>query len=70
MKSYKPWAPTQFFLLPPSPLEWLPEGHLAYFVLDARGFRRFSFRGLVKVTGNGLIGEVAAPNLAGVWNRL
>jgi transposase len=24
----------QSFLLPPSPLEWLPEGHLAYFVLE------------------------------------
>ena len=34
MKSYRPWSPTQSFLLPPSPLEWLPEGHLAYFVLD------------------------------------
>src|SRR6187551_581208 len=26
--------PEQSFLLPPSPREWLPEGHLAYFVLD------------------------------------
>ena len=34
MKSYRPWSPTQSFLLPPSPLEWLPEGHLAYFVLE------------------------------------
>lgn len=33
-KSYRPWAPTQPFLLPPSPLEWLPEGHLALFILD------------------------------------
>lgn len=33
-KSYRPWAPRQSFLLPPSPLEWLPEGHLAYFMLD------------------------------------
>jgi transposase len=33
-KEYQPWAPRQAFLLPPSPLEWLPEGHLAYFVLD------------------------------------
>jgi transposase len=33
-KSYRPWMPTQSFLLPPSPLEWLEEGHLAYFVLD------------------------------------
>jgi transposase len=34
MKSYRPWSPSQSFLLPPSPEEWLPEGHLAYFVLD------------------------------------
>lgn len=33
-KSYRPWAPTQSFLLPPSPLDWLAEGHLAYFVLE------------------------------------
>ncbi len=34
MKSYRAWSPTQSFLLPPSPLELLPEGHLAYFVLE------------------------------------
>ena len=34
MKSYRPYSPEQSFLLPPSPREWLPEGHLAYFVLD------------------------------------
>jgi len=34
MKSYRAWNPGQSFLLPPSPLEWLPEGHLAYFVLE------------------------------------
>ena len=33
-KRYKPWAPEQAFLLPPSPLDWLPEGHLAHFILD------------------------------------
>jgi len=33
-KHYRPWTPTQSFLLPPSPLDWLPEGHLAYFILD------------------------------------
>jgi transposase len=26
--------PEQSYLLPPSPMEWLPEGHLAYFVLE------------------------------------
>ena len=33
-KEYRPWAPRQSFLLPPSPLDWLPEGHLAYFILE------------------------------------
>lgn len=34
MKTYRPYSPEQSFLLPPSPAEWLPEDHLAYFVLD------------------------------------
>jgi transposase len=33
-KEYRSWCPEQAFLLPPSPMQWLPEGHLAYFVLD------------------------------------
>ena len=33
MKRYRPYAPEQSFLLPPSPDEWLPDGHLVYFVL-------------------------------------
>lgn len=33
-KSYRPWDPLQPYLLPPSPLEWLPEDHLAFFVLE------------------------------------
>lgn len=33
MKSYRPYAPEQSYLLPPSPAEWLPDGHLVYFVL-------------------------------------
>ena len=33
MKSYRPYAPEQSYLLPPSPEEWLPDGHLVYFVL-------------------------------------
>lgn len=33
-KHYRPWTPRQPYLLPPSPLEWLPPKHLAYFVLD------------------------------------
>jgi transposase len=34
VKTYRPYSPEQSFLLPPSPREWLPEGHLAYYVLD------------------------------------
>jgi transposase len=33
-KQYQIWNPSQSFLLPPSPMEWLPEGHVVYFVLD------------------------------------
>jgi transposase len=33
-KTYRPYAPGQSFLLPPSPLDWLPEDHLARFILD------------------------------------
>jgi transposase len=36
-KEYRPWNPTQAFLLPPSPLDWLPEGHLAHFILELVG---------------------------------
>ena len=34
MKTYRPYSPGQSYLLPPSPNEWLPESHLAYFVLE------------------------------------
>lgn len=33
-KRYRPWTPDQDYLLPPSPREWLPNGHLVYFLLD------------------------------------
>jgi transposase len=33
-KTYRAYEPTQSFLLPPSPLDWLPEGHLCRFILD------------------------------------
>lgn len=33
-KTYRPWEPGQSLLFPPSPLDWLPEGHLARFILD------------------------------------
>jgi transposase len=32
--SYLPYHPEQSFLLPPSLQEWLPEGHLAYYIND------------------------------------
>lgn len=33
-KTFRPWAPQQDWLLPPSPSEWLPDEHLVYFILD------------------------------------
>lgn len=33
-KTYRAYFPDQDFLLPPSPKDWLPEDHLAYFVSD------------------------------------
>ena len=33
-KTYRPYLPEQDLLLPPSLQDWLPEGHLAYFVGD------------------------------------
>ncbi len=34
-KVYRAWQPEQAWLLPPSPRDWLPEGHLVYFLMDA-----------------------------------
>jgi transposase len=33
-KTFRPWNPEQTLLLPPSPVEWLPEHHLVFFLLD------------------------------------
>ncbi len=33
-KEYRPYAPDQLLILPPSLREWLPEEHLAYFISD------------------------------------
>jgi transposase len=33
-KTYLPYTPKQSELFPPSPLDWLPQDHLAYFILD------------------------------------
>jgi transposase len=35
--SFLPYGPEQVFLLPPSPVDWLPEDHLAYQMLDIVG---------------------------------
>lgn len=32
--TFRRYAPDQSLLLPPSPRDWLPEGHLAYFISD------------------------------------
>ncbi len=34
VKTYRSYVPEQSYLLPPSPRDWLPTGHLAVFVLD------------------------------------
>jgi transposase len=34
MKTYRPWEPDRTYLLPPSTRDWLPEDHLASFLLD------------------------------------
>ncbi len=34
MKTYRPYTPRQSYLFPSSPQDWLPEGHLAYFIVD------------------------------------
>jgi len=33
-KTYRPYAPDQILLLPPSLRDWLPEDHIAYFISD------------------------------------
>jgi hypothetical protein len=43
--SYLPYEPDQDFLLPPSLSEWLPEGHLAYFISDSVDAHRFATSG-------------------------
>lgn len=33
-KKFRDYAPDQPYLLPPSPADWLPEGHVVYFIRD------------------------------------
>lgn len=37
MKTFRPYSPEQSYLLPPSPREWLPDGHLAFFIMGLLG---------------------------------
>ena len=32
--TFRPCAPDQSLLFPPCPRDWLPEGHLAFFIAD------------------------------------
>ena len=32
--TFRPFQPNQTHLLPPAPVDWLPEGHLAFFIAD------------------------------------
>jgi transposase len=34
-RNYRPYYPDQDFLLPPSPRDWLPDTHIAFFISDA-----------------------------------
>jgi len=33
-KTYREWSPDQSYLFPPSPLDWLPENDLVFFLVD------------------------------------
>ncbi len=33
-RTFRPYDPEEWWLLPPSPREWLPEDHLAYALED------------------------------------
>ena len=33
-EKFRPYEPGQAYLFPPSPKDWLPEGHLAYFMSE------------------------------------
>jgi len=34
LKTFRPWLPGQVWLLPPSPIDWLPVNHLVFFLID------------------------------------
>jgi hypothetical protein len=33
-RTFREWNPDQSWLFPPSPQDWLPDGHLVYFLMD------------------------------------
>ena len=33
-RKYRDWRPDESYIFPPSPQDWLPKGHLVYFLLD------------------------------------
>lgn len=43
---FRPYEPDQTLLFPPSPREWLAEGHLAYFIIDVVG--SLDLRGILR----------------------
>jgi hypothetical protein len=36
-KSFREWTPGKSYLLPPSPMEWSPQGRLAHSILEIVG---------------------------------
>ena len=64
VKTYRPYSPEQSFLLPPSPRDWLPEGHLAIFVLDLVAIDA-TLNVFVRYA-NGTTTTVVAPSIAPV----
>ena len=33
-RTFREWNPDQSWLFPPAPQDWLPDGHLVYFLMD------------------------------------
>ncbi len=53
-KRYREWSPDQSWLFPPSPGDWLPEGHLVYFIKDVvRELDLSDFTAYYEATGQG-----------------
>lgn len=50
-RSCRPYEPDERWLLPPSPHDWLPEGHLTYVVLDL--VEALDLRPILKTYGGG-----------------